>query len=206
MLSDLQSNFILKKLFGFLKNTRCLKIISYNKSFQSKLSIDIDDFKYAASIYLIFEDKGKVKGYDKNDNLIFEGEYKNKKRNGFGKEYYKGKLIFEGQYKDGLKNGHGKKYDEKNGKLIFEGIYLNGEEWEGEGQIEELEGKYKYYGKITEGKINGFGKKVDYNSYIDYEGNFIKGKKYGYSKEFVDSTLVFEGEFSYDKRNRHGIE
>ena len=84
----------------------------------------------------------------------------------------------------------------KKGKLIFEGIYLNGKEWEGEGQIEELEGKYKYYGKITEGKINGLGKKVDYNSLIDYGGNFIKGKKCGYSKEFVDSTLVFEGEFS----------
>ena len=83
MLFNLKSNAILKKLFGLLENTLCLKIISYNKSFQSKLSIDIDDFKYAASIYLIFEDKGKVKGYNKNDNLIFEGEYKNKKRNGF---------------------------------------------------------------------------------------------------------------------------
>ena len=210
MLSNLKSNFILKKLFDFLENKRCLKIISYNKSFQSKLSKDINDFKYASNIYLKFEDKGKVKEYDKyNDNLKFEGEYKNKKRNGFGKEYYEGKLIFEGQYKDGLKNGPGKKYDDKNGKLIFEGIYLNGKEWEGEGQIKESDGifvYYKYYGKITEGKINGFGKKVDNKSYIDYEGNFIKGKKWGHSKEFHNSKLVFEGEFSNDKRNEYGIE
>ena len=165
MLSNLKSNTILKKLFGLLENTLCLKIISYNKSLQSKLDKNIEDFKKASKIYLIFEDKGKVKEYDKESNIIkFEGEYKNKKRNGIGKEYCEGKLIFEGQYKDGLKNGSGKAYDE-DGKLIFEGIYLNGVEWEGQGQIVEVdksdtsskEEKVIYYGKITEGKINGFG-------------------------------------------------
>ena len=210
MLLNLKSIFVLKKLFGFLKNTLCLKIISYNKSLQSKLSKDIEDFKINSRIYIIFEDKGKAKEYDKNDNLIFKGEYQNKKRNGFGKEYYKGKLTFEGQYKDGLKNGPGKKYDNKDSKLIFEGIYLNGEEWEGEGQIEVVENEYFkraiYYGKIIEGKINGFGQKVDLISNIDYEGNFIKGKKWGHSKEFVNSILVYEGEFNDDKRNGYGIE
>ena len=98
-----------------------------------------------------------------------------KKRNGFGKEYQKGKLIFEGQYKDGLKNVPWKAYDE-DGKLIFEGICLNGVEWEGQGQIVEViksdtsseEEKVIYYGKMTEGKINGYGRKVDLKSYIDY--------------------------------------
>ena len=137
MLLSLKSNLVLKKLFDLLENTLCLKIISYNKLFQSKLSKNIEDFKKAAKIYIIFEDKGTTKEYDKESNdLIFEGEYKNKKRNGLGKEYSQGKLLFEGQYKDGLKNGQGKKYDEE-GKLLFEGIYLNGEEWEGEGQIIE---------------------------------------------------------------------
>ena len=133
MLSNPKSIAILTKLFGLLENTLCLKIISYNKSLQSKLDKNIEDFKKASKIYLIFEDKGRVKEYDKESNIIiFEGEYKNKKRNGFGKEYQKGKLIFEGQYKDGLKNGPWKAYDE-DGKLIFEGIYLNGVEWEGQG-------------------------------------------------------------------------
>ena len=214
MLLSLKSNAILKKLFGLLENTLCLKIISYNKSFQSKLDKNIEDFKKASKIYLIFEDKEKVKEYDKESNiLIFEGEYKNKKRNGFGKEYHKGKLIFEGQYKDGLKNGPGKAYDE-DGKLIFEGLYLNGVEWEGQGQIVEVdksdtsseEEKVIYYGKITEGKINGYGKKVDLKNYIDYEGNFIKGKKWGHGKELKFSDLVYEGEFKDDKRSGYGKE
>ena len=80
MLSNLKSNTVLKKLFGLLENTLCLKIISYNKSFQSKLDKNIEDFKKASKIYLIFEDKGKVKEYNKESNIIiFEGEYKNKK-------------------------------------------------------------------------------------------------------------------------------
>ena len=179
MLLSLKSNFVLKKLFDLLENTLCLKIISYNKLFQSKLSKNIEDFKKAAKIYIIFEDKGTAKEYDKESNdLIFEGEYKNKKRNGLGKEYSQGKLLFEGQYKDGLKNGQGKKYDEE-GKLLFEGIYLNGEEWEGEGQIIEKEKidltdlidlldltesydktNVIYYGKITEGKIKDMEEKL----------------------------------------------
>ena len=82
---------------------------------------------------------GKVKNAIKKTNeLLFEGEYKNKKRNGMGKEYKEGKLIFEGEYKNGIKNGYGKKYDNKDGKLIFEGQYLNGAEWEGKEMVEEL--------------------------------------------------------------------
>ena len=211
MLSNIKSNSILKKLFDLLENALCLKIISYNKSFQSKLDKNIEDFKKASKIYFIFQDKGKAKEYNKESNIIiFEGEYKNKKRNGFGKEYDKGQLIFEGQYKDGLKNGPGKAYS----KLIFEGIYLNTVEWEGLGQMVETkkddalneEKKAIYYGKINEGKLNGYGKKEDLESYIKYEGNFIKGKKWGKGKEFESSYLSYEGEFSDDKRNGYGKE
>ena len=213
MLLSMKSNQVLKKLFSFLENTHCLKIISYNKLFQSKLSKNIEDFKEAAKKYIIFEDKGTAKEYDKtSNNLIFEGEYKNKKRNGLGKEYFQGKLLFEGQFKDGLKNGPGKKYDEE-GKLLFEGIYLKGDEWDSEGEIIERDDEifYKeikaiYYGKITEGKINGYGRKADFDSNIDFEGNFIKGEKNGHGKELENVKLVYEGEFKDDKRNGYGKE
>ena len=43
--------------------------------------------------------------YKKNDNILFEGEYLNKKRNGKGKEYYEdGELKFEGEYLNGKRN------------------------------------------------------------------------------------------------------
>ena len=56
-------------------------------------------------IYELKEGKGFIKEFsDFNGNLIFEGEYLNGKRNGKGKEYYKRKLLFEGEYLNG-KNG-----------------------------------------------------------------------------------------------------
>ena len=64
-------------------------------------------------------------------NLIqFEGEYLN--GNKIGKEYDRdGQLIFEGEYLDDKRfNGKGKEFDYKN-NLIFEGEYLNGKRWDG---------------------------------------------------------------------------
>ena len=77
-------------------------------------------------VYEIKNGAGKVKEFDNNFKLLFEGEYYFGRRNGKGKEYNCGKLIFEGEYLNGKRNGKGKEYD-YNGNLIFEGKYLNGE-------------------------------------------------------------------------------
>ena len=138
MLTGIKSLEIIKKIFGPIRKNQILKLINYNKSLLSKLSINLDNYKDYAKTYRVFDKDGKGKEYDKETNeLIFEGEYKNKKRSGLGKEYHEGKLIFEGEYREGTRNGNGKAYDEKNGKLIFEGKYLNGIEWEGKGMIKE---------------------------------------------------------------------
>ena len=74
--------------------------------------------------------------------MVFEGEYLNGKKNGFGKEYIKSsfyepyedktgsKLIFEGQYLNGVKNGKGREYNEE-GNILFEGEFKNGNRWNG---------------------------------------------------------------------------
>ena len=65
--------------------------------------------------------KKRSKKYDFNGELIFEGEYKNGKRNGKGKEYDENrKLIFEGEYLYDFKL-RGKLYN--NGKLEYEGEF-----------------------------------------------------------------------------------
>ena len=67
--------------------------------------------------------------YDLDKQLVFEGEYSNKKKNGKGKEYLFGRLLFEGEFKDGKKNGYGKQYNPifSKLKLIYEGEYKDGE-------------------------------------------------------------------------------
>ena len=66
------------------------------------------------------EKNGIVKEYVKGTNLlIFEGEYKNGKKNGKGKEYYDtGKIKFDGEYLNGKKIS-GKKYDEKGNVILI---------------------------------------------------------------------------------------
>ena len=46
---------------------------------------------------------GKIKEYDDNGNLKFEGEYLKGEKNGERKEYYWGKLEFDGIYSNGEK-------------------------------------------------------------------------------------------------------
>ena len=55
-------------------------------------------------IYVIKNGAGKVKEFDDNFKLKFEGEYLNGIRNGKGKEYENGKVVYEGIYSRGLSN------------------------------------------------------------------------------------------------------
>ncbi len=98
----------------------------------------------------LYDIKWNGKGYDKNDNIIYEFINGNSKV----KEYndYTGELYFEGEYLNGQRNGKGKTYL-NNGKLKFEGEYLNGQQ------------------------RNGKGKEYDYYSNIQLEGEYLNGKR-----------------------------
>ena len=54
--------------------------------------------------YELINGNGKGKIFNFDEELIYEGEYLNGKRNGKGKEYNKGNLIYEGEYLDNKKN------------------------------------------------------------------------------------------------------
>ena len=110
-------------------------------------------------IYEIKEGKGKIKEFNNEGALIFEGELLNGDRNGFGKEFNsEGKLIFEGEYLNGNRNGYGKQYN-KNGEIEFEGEYLNGEKWNGKGKIFDKNNSGAFEGEILNGKFwNDIGK------------------------------------------------
>ena len=159
--------------------------------------------------YEIKQGKGKGKDYDFNGELIFEGEYLNGERNGKGKEYADNKLIFEGEYLYGLRNGKGKEYkgnklifegeylnDKRHGKgkeyadnkLIFEGEYLNGIKWNG--AFYDINGNIIY--EIKKGK--GKGKEYDFYGKLQFEGEYLNGKRNGKGKEYdFNGKLIFEG-------------
>ena len=113
MLKNVKSSYFLKIIFSHITEGRKLKIIKYNKNIQNKININLINYKIYSGSYIIYEENGKGKEYDRyNDKLLFEGEYLNGKRNGKGKEYsYRGELKFEGEYLNGKRHGKGKEYN-----------------------------------------------------------------------------------------------
>ena len=147
----------------------------------------------------------------------FEGEYKNGKRNGKGKEFYSDeKIKFEGEYLDG-KRWKGKGYDPdgnleygmengfgyvkeyfSDGKVKFEGKYINGVK---HGYFEEYNIEYR---KFEFWQCEQVENREFY--YLEFEGEYLKGKRNGKGKENnIQNKLKFKGEYLNGKR-LNGIE
>ena len=148
----------------------------------------------------------------------FEGEYKNGKRNGNGKEFYSdGKIKFEGEYFDG-KRWKGKGYDPL-GNLEY-GMK------DGLGYIKEYfsNGKLKFEAQYIKGEKHGFTKEynIEYNEmkfwqcetienrefyYLKFEGQYINGKRNGKGKvKNINNGSEFEGEYLNGKKHGKGKE
>jgi len=96
------------------------------------------------------DNKWEGKGYDKNNNIIYEL----KNGNGYVKIHNQfGQLIFEGNYLKGEKNGKGKEYHDVFGYAIFEGEYLDGKRWKGKGKKYDDKGNLISEDNYLEGKI-----------------------------------------------------
>ena len=94
-----------------MNNKRKFQSIVHNKKLQIKFGLNIIDFRRLSGRN-IEEEYGKAIEYNSyNDQIIFEGQYSNGKRNRRGKEYNeRGNLIFEGEFLDGKRwTGHVKK-------------------------------------------------------------------------------------------------
>ena len=231
MLNKIKSTYILKIIFSYQLEKNKFKLIKYIKSLKNKLDINLIDYRRFSGKYIIQEkEKGKIKEYDSiNDQLIFEGEYSNGKREGKGKEYYydekisdEFQSIFEGEYLNGKRNGKGKEYY-WDGKLKFEGEYLYGYRLKGKYYLRdylEYEGEYLYnkkwngkgfdeYNNIAYELINGNGKVKEYNyeGILLFEGEYLNGLKNGKGKEYdFSGRKIFEGEYLNGVKNGKGKE
>ena len=168
-IENIKSKHILEKIFSYINIKTKLSILIYNNSLKKKLSINIENYKKISGYYKIGGKNGNCKLYDlETNNLIFEGEYLNGKKNGKGKEYHiNDKLKFEGEYLNGalwnikgyniygelefeIKNGNGKIREYNcEGKLIYEGEYINGER-NGKGiEYEKIRNPFHYCRDVT---------------------------------------------------------
>lgn len=171
---------------------------------------------------------GKGIQYDKEGEIIYEGDWIEDKYEGNGKLIEKYGEYYIGQFKKGEKHGKGIKYYE-NEKKKYEGDFINnilegkgieynddgtkkfeGEfvagVYEGEGKLYYHDGDLKYSGHWKDGKKNGKGILYISKGKKEYEGDFFndlfegKGKYYNY----YGGKLQYEGEWELNKRQGKG--
>ena len=111
--------------------------------------------------------------------LIFEGEFINKERNGKGKEYFLDELIYEGEYMDGKRYGFGKEY------------YINN--------------RIKYEGEFKNGNFDGKGKEYDFFGRLIFEGEYINNKRWnGISYIYNNNFSKYEYLISHKFISQYG--
>ena len=136
---------------------------------------------YASFIYPIIDslnnnnDYIEMKYYDLEDS-IYEGEFKNNLREGYGKLIYKNGCYYKGQWHNDKKQGFGVEYLE-NDKIFYQGEFID-DVYNGYGGIQLKNGNY-YIGSFFKGKKQGKGKIYYKNNKLKYEGNIVNDLKEG---------------------------
>ena len=140
----------------------------------------------------IYDSKEKKTNYIK---FTFEGEYLNGEKNGKGKIYNSNNnLIFDGEFKNGYKL-LGKGYD-NDGNIIYE---INNKL--GKGKDYYYDGILQYEGEFIDGERNGIGKEYSEKGKLIFEGEYKKDERNGYGREYnSDDELEFEGEYINGKK------
>ena len=216
--SKIKSKTVMKKIFSLFCDKKKLNIIIYNKKYQNILDINIEHFKKNSGKFKIMENNKFGKEYDYKEYisgkkiLLFEGEYINKKRNGYGKEYKYNELIYKGNYVNGKRNGYGEEY--KYNELIYNGDHLNdkrngfGMEYKTIYLNLNIKTKEKveedYYYKIIKDMEYYFNKKekgIEYHSILIKDGYYSNDKPHGKGVEYYyNNNIKFIGEYLNGKR------
>ena len=91
--------------------------------------------------------------YNKNNKIIYEGEFVNNKYDGEGTQYYKEGGKYKGHWENGEKNGKGEEYYKNNNK--------------------------KYVGNFRNNHYSGKGFFFNENGNLEYDGNWENRKRNG---------------------------
>ena len=141
-------------------------------------------------------------GYYETINLMIEGFWKKNLLNGIGIEIKLNEIYYEGEFKNNEKNGIG--LLKWNDGTIYKGEFKNNK-MIGNGIILYNDGKI-YSGEILNGNLNGIGLFKWNNGYI-YFGNYIKNVKNGFGI-FIwrkKPLIAFVGFWENGKQNGVGV-
>ena len=129
------------------------------------------------------EDKKNGIGIEKvYDGSLYEGQFKNGKKNGLGVYYWKDSSIYFGEWLDNRCHGYG--------------VFKNGD-------------KSKYQGQFIFNKRDGYGELIKYSNGTFYFGYWSNNKKKGFGVEFShrknENSKIYIGYWNRDFRHGFGM-
>ena len=143
-----------------------------------------------------------------NEEINYEGNWKNGLKNGHGIMNKKGS-IYEGNWKDGFIDGKGK-LTWKSGN-IYKGEFIKGK-IDGDGYMIWFNENKKYSGHWKQNIQNGFGVQIWYETkgehkylFNRYIGEWKNGKRNGYGIFYYSNGAKYEGTWKDDNKDGFGI-
>ena len=138
--------------------------------------------------------KGKLESFDTKS--IYEGEFKNDKKEGYGIEKFKDGSIYKGYYSQDMKEGIGiLTLRKERNSSIFEGEFKKDKIW-GKGKY-IWDNDKQYEGEWENNEISGFGILTEKN--VKHVGYFSHDKKEGYGASFyIDKKFALSGKWVND--------
>ena len=134
------------------------------------------------------------------NQIIYTGNIKNFKKEGFGREECFD-YIYEGNFHNNMKNGKGEIKMIKSGDN-YEGEFVN-DKITGYGKY-IWDNHHQYIGYFLDGEMNGKGK-YKWPDGSEYEGEYVNNKREGKGKFKWNSGAFFEGNFHNGKPDGNGI-
>ena len=137
--------------------------------------------------------------------LIYEGYWKDNKKNGIGIEKKLDGSLYEGEFKNGKKNGIGIYYWKDNS--VYFGNWLDNN-CHGFGVFKNGN-KSKYQGEFLYNKRSGYGELIKYNNGSFYFGFWSNNKRKGFGVEFShrkdENAKIYVGFWNGDYRHGYGL-
>ena len=145
------------------------------------------------------QNKNKSRSRDILNQITYNGDIKNFKKEGFGEEICQD-YVYEGQFHKDKKHGKGKiKYIQSGDK--YEGDFYDGI-INGYGKY-EWANKCVYIGNFLNGEMDGKGL-FKWPDGSEYEGDYVKGVREGLGKFTWSNGNTFKGVFKKGKPNGKG--
>ena len=141
---------------------------------------------------------GSASQYNTEGELVYTGEFKNAKYEGYGTLYLDGIVRYEGYFSDNLYNGEGRLYNER-GALIYQGGFAKGLR-SGKGmEYRPLTHTLSYYGDFVNDLREGSGVAYEEDGVtVQYRGSYLAGFREGEGSYYENGKLVYQGQFSQD--------